>query len=280
MKIMQPFSVTTLILTVSLGLTACGSSGDDNGFSGGGGEPANPIEPGVQLGGIWNGNSTGKLPSSPATPSDITILTTDDGRIRFISDFAIQAAGFAQLVPDDNGNDETDLTADITAFAPTGFIFSDGLETSFCSINAGFIATTSMTGEYECADREDTGSFDVRYNADSYEQPSAIASLEGTWVGADFNAALTSPQLAITIDAAGIITGQNDLGCVVGGQVNIIDAAYNLYEMNITLQNCAELNGNYSGLATLRTDPIGVAQDEFLYQVDNGRVMITELVFR
>ena len=54
------------------------------------------------------------------------------------------------------------------------------------------------------------------------------------------------------------MSGNSVAGCGLGGQVTIIDAAFNAYDVALDLANCAGVNGMYNGLGvtedTLGTD--------------------------
>lgn len=62
------------------------------------------------------------------------------------------------------------------------------------------------------------------------------------------------------------------------GTITIIDPAFNLYDI-ITMENCAELVGTYSGLAAKGYDAES-NRDTLTYQVDNDSVIMTRVVFQ
>jgi hypothetical protein len=73
---------------------------------------------------------------------------------------------------------------------------------------------------------------------------------------------------SFTIDATGAISGQSIAGCVFNGQVTIIDATFNAYDVALDvmdINNCGVLDGMYDGLGfTLDNDTI---DDEFWFAV-------------
>ena len=260
-------------------ITACGGS-SGGGITGGGGEtePLPPIEPSIQEGGIWEGTTTANINSSLLAPEEISLFTTDDGQFRIVGSSAIQASGSTVVAEGETDADDDVLIGSVTAFAPQGFFFSDGIETSSCDITAIFAEAESITGTYECTDPADNGAFEATYNADQYEQDSSISLVEGTWSGLDANTTNNDVDLTFTVADNGSFTGQNSLGCNLIGAIDEIDNDFNLYEIRITLADCAELNGTYTGLATYR--PQSNAQDELFYQVDNGDIILTQVVLR
>lgn len=79
-----------------------------------------------------------------------------------------------------------------------------------------------------------------------YENDSAIALVAGSW---------GDPQgLAISVDAAGNIVGADINNCTYGGSISIIDANYNLYAVNVELNDfmgsCGSA-GSYAGMVSV-----------------------------
>jgi hypothetical protein len=134
----------------------------------------------------------------------------------------------------------------------TGCSFSDG-STSATETIAGTVVegstlaitgtiTTSLGTVYQ--DDQVTATFNNLYNA-----PSSLASISGNWTGP------TGDVLSIT--ATGAMFEQDPTsGCMINGQVSIINASFNAYAATATYSNCqgdaAVLNGlTASGLLTL-----------------------------
>ncbi|HTD74132.1 MAG TPA: hypothetical protein VK652_11440 [Steroidobacteraceae bacterium] len=82
-----------------------------------------------------------------------------------------------------------------------------------------------------------------------YLNPSSLAAIAGNYNDGGLN---------MTLDANGAVFEQGPNGCVMSGQVSIINASYNAYGIQLTFANCtgtsAGLNGVVaSGLLTLDT---------------------------
>jgi hypothetical protein len=82
-----------------------------------------------------------------------------------------------------------------------------------------------------------------------YLNPSSLAAIAGNY---------NDGGLTMTVDANGAVFEQNPNGCVITGQVSIINAAYNAYGVSVSFSSCtgtsAGLNGVVaSGLLTLDT---------------------------
>jgi len=242
---------------------------------GGGDKVEPPIETQPQLGGIWRGTATDSV--SGLTPRDIVILTADDGQFRLTSSVAVQAEGTVTLRQDDDDIDN--LEGSVTAFAPEGFFFSDGAETSQCAISAVLVEKSSISGSYSCnnsadPDSPDTGTFTAAYDS-LYDQGSSTTATQGIWANG---------ELAVNIDADGsIISGQFANGCVItGGAISPIDIDFNLYSLDMTFDltappdgTCAELSGFYTGLAFLG---VNSGAKTVTFQVDNGTEIFTDIL--
>lgn len=63
--------------------------------------------------------------------------------------------------------------------------------------------------------------------------------------------ALFDDPASLSIDADGSLYSQSASGCVMSGHIGIIDWPYNGYAVNLTMENCAGLAGEYTGLAFL-----------------------------
>jgi hypothetical protein len=89
-----------------------------------------------------------------------------------------------------------------------------------------------------------------------YLNPSSLATIAGNY---------SDGGPTLSIDANGMIFEQDANGCILNGQVSIINASYNAYGISVTFSNCtgtfASLNGvTAAGLAVLdtSTNPITI----------------------
>jgi len=245
----------------------------------------------VRLGGIWEGTTTANTYSPNLADPKITIFTTDDGEFRLVSDSALQAEGIVSIeeaipLATALASDAVMLSGSISAYLPQGFVFSDGSTRSECTVSVNFIEQEEMMGSYYCVgdpgdpEDDDSGLFEAFYNQDRYEpdQGSSLEQVARVWSGLDFSTTNNDVVLTLNIEDDGDILGENTDGCVIAGSIITIDTDFNLYDIGFTLTNCAELNGAYSGLATLGTD-LDTGYPKLTYQVDNGTVIVTQNVF-
>ena len=89
-------------------------------------------------------------------------------------------------------------------------------------------------------------------------------------------------RLIFQVDANGAIFEQDPNGCILSGQISIINAAYNAYSVRITFANCtgtdAALNGqSFSGLVTLDTQVSPVSVIGGLTGTVNGQSVAADI---
>ena len=102
----------------------------------------------------------------------------------------------------------------------------------------------------------------------SYDRSSDLATIAAVYTTFD----IFGDPSSFTIDAAGVITGQSNSGCVLNGQVSIIDAMFNAYDVSLEVANCGALDGMYDGLGTSQDD---VAMDDtFVFAVFTAQMAI------
>lgn len=110
----------------------------------------------------------------------------------------------------------------------TGEIKEGRIESHFTTLNGG-----------------DTGRMQLDYS-ELYEQPSSLALLEGQWNFTDRDGLMF--DLAIE---SGVISGTDSDDCEYSGNISIINAQYNAYDVVLVISNCDSVNGEYKGLSYL-----------------------------
>jgi len=157
------------------------------------------------------------------------------------------------------------LNVNRNSFSGTGYqIAPPGFE-GFTLYNGQVTRRVSVRiqGTVNSARRDIEGTFSVdgisnqgsfRANAsteqvDLYQAGSSIDQLAGGWQDVR-----TGTLVSAQVDSSGYITGL-DPNCELSGQVSIIDAQFNLYDLDITLSNCTALEeGKYDGYVALDED--------------------------
>ena len=116
----------------------------------------------------------------------------------------------------------------------TGVLNDGAIDSHFVTLNGG-----------------DTGSLRISYN-EIYEQKSSLHKVAGKWSFTDRD----DLTIDVAIDEAGTIQGTDSDECKYAGQVKIINANYNAYEIALTIGNCGPVSGDYQGLSYLDSQEV------------------------
>ncbi|MFQ6004455.1 MAG: hypothetical protein ACE5OQ_03040 [Woeseia sp.] len=157
------------------------------------------------------------------------------------------AGGMVQI---SNGNQ---VSGTGTLHAVPGFTLSDGSTVAALTISAGTVSegnTLDLTISAAGTTVTISATFDNIYN-----RGSDLATVAAVYTTFD----IFGDPSSFTVDATGAITGQSNAGCVLNGQVTIIDAAFNAYDVALDVANCGGLDGMYNGLGLTRDN---VAMDD------------------
>lgn len=192
-------------------------------------------------------------------PNDEFVCVVSDA----ITDDIISAASGTVQV---NGNQ---VTGSGNIYAAPGEILPNGSTIAALTISTGTVAqNTSLDVTIVSAGLSIavTSTFDATYN-----RGSSLATVAAMYTTFD----LLGDASSFDIDAAGVISGQTVTGCVLSGQVSIIDAAANAYDVNLVADaaTCGALAGDYNGLGASQDE--NVMDDVFVFGVDiDGQSMI------
>ncbi len=222
-----PFIAAIMMIAVS----SCGGGG------GGGATPPPPPPANVSPGGLWIGvDSNG---------GDIVAIVTETGRFHFLTlDDLSQGSGIISV------SNVNNLSGDFQLVTQLGFVFADGTTLANCTLSGTVTERQTMTVTVNCtttAGLQSQSTATLNYDA-SYDRDSSLAAIAGNYQGISAVLNITGDGTIFSQDAA--------TGCVVNGQVGIIDAAFNAYDFGFTYNNClgqeAILNGStFSGIAAL-----------------------------
>ncbi|MCZ6819976.1 MAG: hypothetical protein O7G31_10875 [Calditrichaeota bacterium] len=142
-----------------------------------------------------------------------------------------------------NGNQ---VSGSGTLYATPGFTLNDGSAVADLTILDGTVVTNSTLDLIvDAAGRTLTilTTFDAIYN-----RGSDLATVAAVYSTFD----IYGDPSSFIIDASGAISGQSNSGCVLTGQVSIIDAAFNAYDVTLDVASCGGFDGMYDGLGTTR----------------------------
>ena len=230
-----------LLLLVSIlasaAVSSCGGSGGD-GF-----KPGEVVD--ALPGGIWEG--TVFINDDPFG-FEMVAVSTDDGEMRGINE--VGAIYHAHV----NVSGAT-FSGNIRVFAEAGTTFSDGSTVTMGDLQGTIVERSEAEGTF-ILDSGDTGSFVFDYD-DLYERDSSLGLVGGMWV--DMSGTV------FTVMADGSIFAQDSLGCVYEGQTSIIDAAYDVYDIEAHVTQCGQFDGAYHGLGVL---------DDVAFEGDNNGLVV------
>lgn len=221
-----------LIACAAVTLLVCGCGG-----GGGSAAPSAPPPVNVSPGGFWSGVD--------ATGGEILAVVTETGRFHLLTlDDMSQGSGIMSV---SNGNN---ISGSFQLVTQLGFMFQDGTTLANCTLSGTVAERQTMTVTANCtttAGLQEQATATLSYDA-TYERDSSLATIAGNFQGIND---------VLNIAGDGTIFGQDPvLGCVVNGQVSIINSAFNAYDFEFTYRNClgqaANLNGSsFSGIAAL-----------------------------
>jgi hypothetical protein len=148
-------------------------------------------------------------------------------------------------------------------------------------INGGQLATATLSGTVSeqnsisltfSTSYGSTGSMSLSFNS-IYNRNSSLSSVEGSW-----NYTSSSYSLAATVQNDGSFFGQDSDGCVLSGDIGLLDTEHNLYSTTLSVAACGALNGNYTGFSGLLDDV--TANDTLQVAVSNSNYIIVRYIRR
>ena len=218
------YRLTMLFGAFCLALAACGGSGGGGG--GGGLGPPAPVA-NQAVGGAWTGTD--------GDGNQVFALSTEGGQLHWVVP-ATGEQGFGTATSDGN-----DVTINYTYVAPFGFTLLDGSTSADCTATGTIQERQSLSADISC-DTSNGGSFDttvsLTYDA-LYELGSSLTTIAGNYD--DFGQ-------VFSISSDGTIFEQDvTTGCIVSGQVTVIDPQYNAYEVSLSFTGCLGINAILNG---------------------------------
>ena len=159
-----------------------------------------------------------------------------------------------------------------TLYAAPGAVLANEKTVADLTVSSGTISTgTSIDLLVEAAGATSVVAMD--FDPD-YNRGSDLATVAAVYSSVEINGDSSS----LSIDAGGVMLGQTAAGCNLNGQVSIIDAMFNAYDVQLIVTGCAGLDGTYDGL--------GVSQDEvamddsFVFVVSTDQVGLLGLALK
>ena len=104
--------------------------------------------------------------------------------------------------------------------------------------------------------------------ASVYDRGSALATVAGNYPTFD----IFGDPASFSVDASGAITSGSNSGCVGNGQISIINANFNAYDVTLNVTSCGALDGMYNGLGL--TLDRNATDDNFTFGVYTSQAVI------
>ena len=186
------------------------------------------------------------FPSTTSTTSYIGCLVAETLELVCVvtdvttGDFVAGVHGTGQV----SGNQ---ITGSGTIHAAPGTTLADGSTVANVTISVGTVsgrASLDLTVGAAGTSTSVSTTFD-----NSYDRGSDLVTVAGAYSSFD----IFGDPASFSVDANGIITSQSNSGCVGNGQISIIDANFNAYNVTLDVTSCGALDGMYDGL--------GITQD-------------------
>ena len=228
--ILRGFMVTAA-LGAALALGGC------TGTDGGTGSTTPPTN--ASATGIWSGTDS-------VTGFSVIGYVNSTGEAVFMRADGAQYAGPTQV------SGET-VVAAVVGYADFGDQFSDGSTYGLGTLEGSVTTAGTMTLTLSFTTNNGTalgGSWSLSYNS---------LSTSGSSLGAvDASYTDSGGVAAISINANGVMSGQDGNGCVLNGSISTSDSSSDVYQVTFTFEGCtgnsAVLNGvQFTGLAALDT---------------------------
>jgi len=207
-------------------------------------------------GGIWVGSV---IDCANNARQDIaTAMISEDGQFRIIDENNHLLTGVLQT----SGNRFTGGGIDI---APLGIEYFSGPSTNLFVVGSVDERNT-LDGRWG-TEWGNYGYFRFVYVQESYERPTPLADLAGVWP-TSMTVSGQPVEGVWTIEPDGRFSGQDASGCLLSGQLSLIDDRYSIVAVQLDVTGC-ELTGSYAGLAQ-RDDPGEPAGKAITVSVDDG----------
>lgn len=158
------------------------------------------------------------------------------------------------------------VTGSGTLHAAPGTTLADGSTTSNLTINAGTVSEGNSLDLTAGAAGTST-SIATIFDA-TYDRGSDLATVAAAYSTFD----IFGDPASFSVDAGGAITSQSNSGCVANGQISIIDANFNAYDVTLDVSSCGGLNGMYDGLGVTQDE--NATDDVFVFGVFTSQSMI------
>lgn len=103
---------------------------------------------------------------------------------------------------------------------------------------------------YSSLDGGDAGNADLYAMVHLYRRGIRVSEIRGDWRLVDIANGADGEEdgAEISITGSGNIIGSDPLGCVYTGDIDIPDPRFNLFQISVTVSECEEVGGTFTGI--------------------------------
>lgn len=190
----------------------------------------------VSLDGIWRGD----FDIEGRGPFDFTALHVNGKAYAYSRRAGALYAGSVE-------RDDEIFTSTYTLF------LHGGLALDVAVITGEIKEENRISSRFVTMSGRNTGTLYLAYDA-AYDTPSSLDKLLGAWSSMDGN----DQTVEFQIDSRGRIQGHDFRYCEYLGKLDIINPAYNAYEVEVRVRGCKSVEGDYEGASFMEGDRLSV----------------------
>jgi hypothetical protein len=228
-------------------VAGCSGGDDDSGAANPAANPASPAPPAPtqSAGGIWIG--------LPATNESATFYIAETGEL-IVQTTALGTTppgiGFGSGAVIVNNPNDVAGTYTLRSLPSGPLILGVPPPQQTCTLDGTVTERSLMQVTVSCTEGTNTTdrTFNMLYNP-AYDTDSSLADIAG-----NYTVPFRPQTNTLNINASGVVFGMLDNGptCTINGQVQIIDARFNLYRFEIQLSLCQGITGQLYNGTTFR----------------------------
>jgi hypothetical protein len=216
----------TILAFLLVALAACGGGGS------GGGSGVTHASPG----GIWQGTDS-------LSGLGITGIITESGEFHFLRQDGSQYFGTLTT-------SGLSISGPLSGVVPLGDFYADGSTYGTGTFSGALVErqTIRATLTYTTAlGTKSTDALELKFNK-AYTTGSSLAAITGTYLDSSTNS-------VVNVNSQGVIFEQQaTTGCVIHGQVSLIDSSYDAYQVQYSFSSC---QGSYAVLNNTTATGLG-----------------------
>ncbi len=129
----------------------------------------------------------------------------------------------------------------------------DGGPFDWATITGKFKEDNKITSHFVTLNGGDTGALNLAYNQ-IYDLPSSLTKTHGKWSYTDKEGLITE----FFIEEVGTLIGHDSDGCKFLGYLEIINPAYNAYQVKVEIAACDSVDGEYEGVSFMANEQLNM----------------------